>query len=68
MPSNPYVFRGGLCVYLKSAVIKEHHEGAVGLEPLQQVESGHVCVCHATQVPALRKQRSNTSEFRQAAT
>lgn len=57
----PLSMPGNGCVYLESAVVKEHHEGAVGLEPLQQVESGHVCVRHATQVPALRKQRRSTS-------
>lgn len=31
-------------VYLESAIVEEHHEGAVGLQPLQQVQSGHVCV------------------------
>lgn len=46
-----------VCIYLESAVVKEHHEGAVGFEPLQQVESGHVCICHTTQVPTLRKQK-----------
>lgn len=46
------------CVHLESAVIEKHHEGAVRFEPLQQVESGHVCVCHTTEVPALRKQMS----------
>lgn len=46
------------CVHLESAVIEKHHEGAVRFEPLQQVESGHVCICHTTEVPALGKQRS----------
>lgn len=46
------------CVHLESAVVEKHHEGAVRFEPLQQVESGHVCVCHTTEVPALGKQRS----------
>lgn len=50
-----------MCVYLESAVIKQHHEGAVWLEPLQQVKSGHVWVCYSAKVPALRKQKSSTS-------
>lgn len=58
MPSNGCV--SGACVYLESAVVKEHHKGAVGLEPLQQVESGHVWICHTTQVPALRKHKSTS--------
>lgn len=58
MPSNGCV--SCVCVYLESAVVEEHHEGAVGLEPLQQVESRHVCICHTTQVPALREPKSNT--------
>lgn len=57
MPSNDCA--SCVDVYLESAVVKEHHEGAVGLQPLEQIESGHVCVCHTTQVSALRKQRSN---------
>lgn len=50
-----------LCVYLESAVIKEHHEGAVGLQPLQQIESGHVYIRHTSQVPTLRKQKVQTA-------
>lgn len=46
--------------YLKGSIIKEHHEGAVRLEPLQQVEPGHVRIRHTTQVPALREHKSNT--------
>lgn len=46
------------CVHLESAIVEKHHEGAVRFEPLQQVESGHVFVCHTTEVPALGKQRS----------
>lgn len=57
MPSNDCALCVG--VYLESAVVKEHHEGAVGLQPLEQIESGHVRVCHTTQVSTLRKQRSN---------
>lgn len=45
------------CVHLESAVVEEHHQGAVRFEPLQQVESGHVCICHAAEVSALGKQR-----------
>lgn len=59
MPSDGSVSCVGARVYLESAVVEEHHEGAVGLEPLQQVESGHVCIRHAAQVRALRKQKSN---------
>lgn len=54
MPSNNNVFHDNPHVYLESAVVEEHHEGAVRLEPLQQVESWHVCICHTTQVSALR--------------
>lgn len=57
MTSNSCLSCDRVCVYLESAIIKEHHEGAVGLEPLQQVESGHVCICHTTKIPALRKQQ-----------
>ena len=45
-------------VYLKCAVVKEHHEGAVGLEPLQQVESGHVCIRHTNQIPTLTRHKN----------
>lgn len=58
MPSKGCISCSSVCVYLECAIIKEHHEGAVGLQPLQKVESGHVCICHTTQVPALRKQKS----------
>lgn len=47
-----------MCVYLESSIIKEHHEGAVRFEPLQQIESGHVCIRHSTQVATLSKQKS----------
>lgn len=47
------------CVYLKCAVVEEHHEGTVRLEPLQQVESGHVCVCLAHQVSTLHSKHRN---------
>lgn len=58
----------GAGVHLESAVVEEHHEGAVRFEPLQQVESGHVCVCHTPQVSALRKQRREGVGMTQATT
>lgn len=67
MPSNTCVSCDSVHVYLESAIIKEHHEGAVGLEPLQQVKSGHVCICHTTKIPTLRKQRNHV-RIRQAST
>lgn len=47
------------CVYLKCAVVEEHHEGTVRLEPLQQVESGHVRVWLAHQVSTLHSKHRN---------
>ena len=53
MFSNGCASHGGGCAHLEGAIVKEHHEGAVGLQPLQQVESGHVGIRYSTEVSAL---------------
>lgn len=68
MRSNGCVFCNSGCVYLEGAIVKEHHEGTVRLQPLQQVESGHVCICCSTEVPTLGNKKDKHLRIRQAST
>lgn len=63
--SNVYFGCDDVCVYLKRAVVEEHHEGTVRLEPLQQVESGHVRVWLAHQVSTLHSKHRNIIRLRE---